>query len=148
MSTPSIETKIFQAIKARVEALPMRATHDIVWTAGDSALETGAGASYTPSPTKAYLRCTWTPNATQRPLIGSKERNTRPGILQIDVMGIVAQGAGVAREAAGQLAQEFPTDRRLSFMGTKVRITKAPTVYRPIVGAHVQVPVEILLAFE
>ncbi len=145
---PSIETRIFEAIKARVEALPMASSYDVAWTSGETTLVNGSGSPYTPVPTKRYLRCTFTPNATQRPLIGSRERNTRPGILQIDVMGTVAQGAGVAREAAGQLAQHFPADRKLTFMGTKVRITKDPTVYRPIVGTHIQVPVEILLAYE
>jgi hypothetical protein len=145
---PSIETKIFQAIKARVESLPMAATYDIVWTTGDNAFETGAGTSYTPSPTKAYLRCTWTPNATQRQFIGSKDPHRRPGILQIDVMGTKALGSGVAHEVAGQVAQHFPADMRLRFMDVKVRVLRDPSVFAPFIDTHIQVPVSIELAYE
>lgn len=139
MSVPSIETKIFQAIKARVESLPMRSAYEIVWT---------DGPAYTPNPTKSYLRCTWTPNQTQRQFIGSKDPHRRPGVLQIDVMGTKAQGSGVAREVAGQMAAHFPTDMRLAFMGIKVRVLKAPSVYQPFIDTHIQVPVEIELANE
>jgi hypothetical protein len=145
MSVPSIETKIFQAIKARVSTLPMRTTHDIVWSSGDSALETGAGAPYSPNPTKPYLRCTWTPNVTQRQFIGSKDPHRRPGILQIDVMGTKALGSGVAREVAGQVAQHFPADLKLPFQDVSVRVMKAPSVGPVFVDTHIQVPTLIEL---
>jgi hypothetical protein len=139
MSVPSIETKIYQAIKARVEALPMKATYPIVWT---------DGSAYSPNPNQPYLRCTWTPNTTQRQFIGSKDPHRRPGILQIDVMGTKAQGSGVAREVAGQVAQHFPADMRLRFMDVKVRVLRAPSVFAPFIDTHIQVPVSIELAYE
>jgi hypothetical protein len=139
MSVPSIETKIYQAIKARVEALPMKATYDIVWS---------DGAGYSPSPTKPYLRCTWTPNTTQRQFIGSKEPHRRPGVLQIDVMDTKTRGSGVARETAGQVAAHFPADMRLTFMGAKVRVLREPSVFEPFIDTHIQVPVSIELAYE
>lgn len=139
---PSIETKIYQAIKARVASLPMAAQYQIVWT--DGPLPAGQ-ESYTPSPTQGYLRCTWTPNQTQRQFIGSKDPHRRPGVLQIDVMGTKAQGSGVAREAAGQVALHFPADMKLSFDGVKVRVMRDPSVFAPFIDTHVQVPVSIEL---
>lgn len=144
----TIETKIAEAIRARVHAMPMVTTHDVAWTDGDVGLQTPAGTTYTPSPTKRYLRCTWTPNATQRAFIGSADPDTRPGILQIDVMGLKTQSSGVAREVAGQVALQFPKDRRLTFEGVKLRVLKSPSVYVPFIATHVQVPVEIQLAYE
>lgn len=134
MSVPSIETKIYQAIKARVDALPMKSTYPIVWA---------DGTAYSPHPNQPYLRCTWTPNTTQRQFIGSKDPHRRPGILQIDVMGTKAQGSGVAREVAGQVAAHFPADLRLFFQGVKVSITKAPSVLGSFIDTHIQVPVQI-----
>lgn len=139
MSTPSIETKIFQAIKARVTSLPMTDRYPIVWT---------DGPDYIPNPTRSYLRATWTPNAAQRNFIGSGEPHTRAGVLQIDVFGTKSQTSGVAREVAGQVAAHFPTDMRLAFEGVKVRVVKAPSVYAPFIETHIQVPVEIELAYE
>lgn len=135
MSVPSIETKIYQAIKARVASLPMAAIYEVVWT-------TGPG-TYTPSPLKPYLRCTWTPNVTLRRSTGARDPSRRPGVLQIDVMDTLVRGSDVARETAGQIAQHFPADRAMTFMGIKAQVLKAPSVMAPSVGTHVQVPIQI-----
>lgn len=140
MSVPSVETKKYQAIRLRVESLPIASTHQIVWTDGPLA---AGQQSYTPSPTQRYLRCTWTPNQTQRQFIGSKDPHRRPGVLQIDVMGTKAQGSGVAREVAGQVAQHFATDLRMAFDDLSVRVIKAPSVLTPFIDVHIQVPVVI-----
>lgn len=139
---PSIETRIAEAIRARVASLPMANTHTIVWT--DGPLPSGQ-QSYTPSPTQRYLRCTWTPNQTQRQFIGSKEPHRRPGVLQIDVMGLKTQSSGVAREVAGQVAQYFETDLRLAFEDVDVRVMKAASVLTSFIDAHIQIPVVIEL---
>lgn len=139
---PSIETRIAEAIRARVASLPMAAQYQIVWT--DGPLSAGQ-QSYTPTPTQRYLRCTWTPNQTQRQFIGSKEPHRRPGVLQIDVMGLKTQSSGVAREVAGQVAQHFPADMKLNFEGVKVRVMRDPSVLAPFIDTHVQVPVSIEL---
>lgn len=145
MSTPTVETKIYQAIRNRVASLPMASTYAIVWTDGplpkkpDGTPET----SYTPDPTKRYLRATWIPNQTQRMFIGSSDPHRRPGILQIDVFATVAQGSGVAREVAGQIAAHFGTDLTMTFLGLKARVLKAPSVGPVFVGTHIQVPVTV-----
>lgn len=143
MPVPSVETKIAEAIRARVDTLPMIGVYDLVYTQGDGSLVTGSGALYTPSPTKPYLRVTITPNRTGRPFIGSTEPHTIPGIVQIDVMDTKARGTGVARETAGQVKAHFRTDMKMTFMGVKVRVTDPPSVYGPFVDTHIQVPVEI-----
>lgn len=123
----------------------MASTYTIVWTDGplpkkaDGTPET----SYTPDPTKRYLRATWIPNQTQRMFIGSSDPHRRPGILQIDVFATVAQGSGVAREVAGQVTAHFPTDLYLDSQGVRVRVMKAPSVGPVFVGTHIQVPVSI-----
>lgn len=145
--TPSIETRISEAIRARVATLPMAASYEIVWTDGplpkkpDGEPET----SYTPDPLKRYLRVTWTPNQTQRQFIGSNDPHRRPGVLQIDVFGTVSQGSARAIEVAGQVAQHFPADLVLTFMGAKVRVMKAPSIGPVFVDTHLQVPVMVEL---
>lgn len=147
MTAPTIETKISEAIRARVASLPMAATYTIVWTDGPLPKKPNGEpeTSYTPDPRKRYLRVTWTPNQTQRQFIGSKDPHRRPGVLQIDVFGTVSQGSPRAIEVAGQVAQHFPADLKLSFSGVKVRVLRAPSVFAPFIGAHVQVPVVVEL---
>lgn len=134
MSVPSIETKIYQAIRARVSSLPMASTYPIKWS---------DGPAYEPQATERYLRATWIPNQTQRMFIGSSDPHRRPGILQIDVFATVAQGSGVAREVAGQVAAHFGTDLTMTFLGVKARVLKAPSVGPVFVGTHIQVPVTV-----
>lgn len=140
---PSIETKIAEAIKARVASLPMASTYQIVWT--DGPLPAGQ-ESYTPSPTQRYLRCTWTPNrASREGRVASDLPALRMGVLQIDVMGLKSQGSGVAREAAGQVAAHFPLDHCMPFMGVSVRVMDPPSVLAPFIDTHIQVPVIVEL---
>lgn len=139
--TPSIETRIAEAIKARVASLPMVSQYQIVWT--DGPLPSGQ-QSYTPTPTQRYLRCTWTPNrASREGRVASDLPALRMGVLQIDVMALKTQGSGVAREVAGQVAAHFPLDFCMPFMGVSVRVMEPPSVLAPFIDTHVQVPVTI-----
>lgn len=143
---PSVETRMFQAIKAHVETLPMAGVgkaYDLVWTVGEGSLQTGAGAAYTPTPNKPYLRVTWTPNTTQRLYLGSDDPHRRPGVLQIDVFDTKTRGTGVARETAGQVAAHFAADTKALFQGVKVQVTKAPSIRSMFVDTHIQCPVDI-----
>lgn len=134
MSTPTIQTKIRKAIEGRVSSLPMAATYPIRWT---------DGPTFEPEPTDRYLRCTWTPNATQRELIGSKTPHRRPGVLQIDVFLPRHLDSARAVEIAGQVAEHFPADLRMAFHGAKVSVTKAPSVMGVFTDTHHQVPAVI-----
>lgn len=134
MPAPSVETKILMAIRAHVDTLPMKATYPVIWSDGEG---------YTPNPTQPYLRCTWTPNTTQRLFIGSDDPHRRPGVLQIDVFERLAQGSIVAREVAGQVAAHFAADTKMVFQGVTVQVIKAPSVRGVFIDTHVQVPIEI-----
>lgn len=138
---PTIPTKIRQAIAARIATLNL-AGYEVVWA--DGPLPDGQ-QTYTPDPTKAYLRVTWTPNATQRQFIGSSDPHRRPGVLQIDVFGTKVQGTPKAINDAGRVAEHFATDLTMVFQGAKVRVVKAPSVLAPFIDTHVQVPVLVEL---
>lgn len=134
MAGPSIETKLYQAIKARVNMLPMKATYPIVWTTGEA---------YEPNPAQPYLRATWLPNMNRRALIGSGDPHQRLGILQLDVMEKRSRRDTDAIEIAGQVAAHFLPDQRLSFEGIETRVTKAPDVGAVFIDKFIQVPVTI-----
>jgi len=131
---PTLETAIFQAIKARVATLPMIATYPVVWSTDES---------YTPTASARYLRATWIPNTNRRLFIGSADPHQRPGLLVIDVMEPKLYGEDSAIEAAGQVAAHFPADLPMDFGGVRVRVTRAPDVGPVLVGTHIQVPVTI-----
>lgn len=146
MAAPTIQTKIRKAIEARVASLPMVKAgqpYDLVWSVGDS-IVTVAGASYIPSPTKPYLRVTWNPNrASREGRVSSSLPVRRMGVLQIDVFDTKARGPGVATETAGKIAEHFPLDYCMSFMGVGVRVMEPPSVLAPFIDTHIQVPVTI-----
>lgn len=132
---PTIETKISQAIQARVATcLPDFQkvwTEDIVWENGKPVgLPT---ENNRPAP---YIEAHFEPNRTARPFVGSKEPNDHPGILRMTLcwpIALVGTGSGrthrnVVREWAGKIAVHFGTDKTLTFQGTGVRVTKWPDV--------------------
>lgn len=132
---PSVETSIFQAVKARVDTLPMKATYPIVWS---------TNKAYSPSPTQPYIRATWIPNVNRRLLIRGSGPHQRLAILQIDVMGRKDYGDDVAVEVAGQVAAHFPADLCMSAYGVSSRVTRAPDIAQPIADdAFLMVPVTV-----
>jgi hypothetical protein len=133
---PSIETRIFEANKARVASLPMATRYPVKWT---------DGPEFKPQVSDRYLRATWTPNQTQRVFIGSNDPHRRPGVLQIDVFEPKTQRSIDAVEVAGQVARHFPADLRFSFQDANVRVIKAPSVLAVFTETHHQVPVVIEL---
>lgn len=145
MST--IETKIAQAIQARVASLPL--SYPVLWTDDEPATRPSAGGQ--PAP---YIEAHHEPNRTVRRFLGSADSHERPGILLLTLCWPVAKvGAGKGgahrndiRERAGLIAAHFGTDSLLSFQGVRVRVTKAPDVlgaYRD--GAWLRTQVRINL---
>lgn len=131
---PSVETKIFQAIKARVATLPMKATYPVKWVT----------ETYEPSPSQPYLRVTWMPNVNRRLFLKGSDPHQRLALLQIDVMAKKASGDDVAVEIAGQVAVHFAADTPMYFQGVKVRVQRAPDISQVIAGdTHLQVPVTV-----
>lgn len=131
---PSVETKIFQAIKARVATLPMAGSYPVKWTTDES---------YQPNPSQPYLRATWLPNINRRLFLNGSDPHQRLGVLQIDVMGKKTSGDDVAIEVAGQVAAHFPADQAMTFQGVTARVERAPDVRPVIIDKHIQVTISI-----
>ena len=129
MTTPTIETKISQAIQTRVATcLP---AYSKVWTDGEPASLPTAGGQ--PAP---YIEAHFEPNRTVRHFIGSNDPHERPGLLLLTLcwpLTKVGTGSGkthkdAIREIAGQIASHFQADLPMDFEGVRVRVTAAPSV--------------------
>lgn len=130
---PSIETSIWLALKARVEALVLSPALPIAWP----------NLSFT-KPSGGYLRVTHVPNMNRRLFIGSTDPHQRLGLLQVDVFGKKNENIAVAVEVAGKVAAHFPTDIKMRYGEVAVRVTAAPTVAQPIDDdTHLLVPVTV-----
>lgn len=128
---PTIETSIWQALKARVQALGLGLP--INWP---QTVEAKPQTSGKPLP---YVECRHLPNATVRRFIGSDDPHERPGILQLTLCWPVSDIGTQDGEThpdeliqrAGEIAAHFPTDHRMTFEGVTVRVERAPDVAQP-----------------
>lgn len=125
----TIETKIAQAIQARVATIALPYT--VIWTDDEpAALPTSGGQ---PAP---YVEAHHEPNRTVRLLIASDAPHERPGLILLTLCWPIAKlgtGSGkthrnAIREQAGKIAAHFRADLRMIFDGVSVRVTKAPDV--------------------
>lgn len=133
MATPSIETSIWLALKARAQALVLSPVLPVAWPNESFA-----------KPTGGYLRVTHISNVNRRLFLGSSGPHQRLGLLQIDVFGKKNENVTVAVELAGKVAQHFACGTEMWRDGLRVSVAKAPDVGQPIEGdTHVQVPVTI-----
>jgi len=132
---PSIETSIWLALRARIEALTLSPALPIAWP----------NESFTP-PSSGYLRVTWIPNINRRLFLGSADAHQRLSLLQVDVFAKKNQNVAVALEIAGKVAQHFPADLRMTAQGITCRVIKAPDVAQPLPDdAFLMVPVTIAI---
>lgn len=128
---PAIETALWLAIRARVEALVLTPALPIAWPNESFA-----------KPSGGYLRVTWVPNMNRRVFLRGSDPHQRLSLLQIDVFAQKNQNAAVAIEIAGKVAAHFPADLKMSAHGIAARVTKAPEVAQPIDDTtHLMVPV-------
>ena len=142
---PTIQTKISQAIQARVATcLP---AYPKVWTDGE--VTELPAANNQPAP---YIEAHHEPNRTVRHFIGSNDPHEYPGLLLLTLcwpLANVGTGSGkthpnAVKEIAGQVAQHFPADLPMDFEGVRVRVTAASSVlgaYRDDAYLRVQVRV-------
>jgi len=147
MTTPTIETKISQAIQARVATcLP---AYSKVWTDGEPVAPPTDGGQ--PAP---YIECHHEPNRTARLLIKAAAPHERPGLLLLTLCWPIANvgtGSGkthkdAIRDYAGQIAKHFPAGLCMSFQGVGVNVTKAPDVlgaYRDDAYLRTQVRIDL-----
>lgn len=143
---PTVETKIAQAIQARVASLPL--PYPVLWTDDEpAALPTASGQ---PAP---YIEAHHEPNRTVRLLIKADAPHERPGLLLLTLccpIAKVGSGSGkthrnAIREQAGKIAEHFPAGLCMSFQGVGVNVTKAPDVlgaYRDDAYLRTQVRIE------
>lgn len=143
---PTVQTKIAQAIQARVATcLP---AYPKVWTDGEPTELPTAGNQ--PAP---YIEAHHEPNRTVRHFIGSNDPHEYPGLLLLTLcwpLANVGTGSGkthkdAIREIAGKIAEHWPADLTLHQDGIRVRVTGAPSVlgaYRDDHYMRIQVRVE------
>lgn len=137
------ETKIWLALKGRVETIPL---------AFPKAYPREA---FTPPSAAPWLEIVHLPNANSRPFLGADDPMFRQGILQINLRSPVGKETGQAQphpsevdiQRAGTIAAHFWSDltgRTLFFEGVRVVIQRAPDVARPFVdGAFWLTPISV-----
>lgn len=132
MATPTVETAIWLALRGRIETIP--GAMPTAWP----------NEAFTPSAQAAYLRIDMIPNTTQRVFIGSTDPHRYRGILQIGVMARLNQNLAVGMEIAGDVADHFPADLRLTAHDVTVRVTSHPSLGPAQPQAtHLMIPVSI-----
>lgn len=130
---PSIETSIWLALRARVEALALSPVLPVAWP--NEAFE---------PPLSGYLRVTWIPNINRRLFLRGSAPHQRLSLLQVDVFAKKNRAVAAALEIAGLVASHFPADLRMSAQGVTARVQSAPQVAQPIDDdTHLLVPVTI-----
>lgn len=120
MATPSTETKIWLALRGRVESLVLAPALPILWP-----------GTTTPLPTGNAIEVNNLVNRPTRTFIGSNEPHDRRGILQIGVLTTFSpsiHAETVAREIAAQVAAHFIVDMPLRYEDVDVRVYEAPEV--------------------
>lgn len=119
---PSVETKIWMALKGRATSVP--GGYPIAWPAQHFTKPSDANGS---SP---YVEVANLINNPRRILIKGHGAHDRLGILQISLMLPVSPtySAEVAQELAGRIAAHFPADLKLPFHDICVRIDRAADV--------------------
>lgn len=134
MASIRTETKIADALKARLAALTFSPVLQIAWPNVD----------FTP-PSGTYLRVDDLRNTTDRVVISNGGPHRQQGIMQVTVMAPVNSGENAALEIAGQIADWFMAEPRLSFTGGSVRITKRPDIVslKSPDGTRWQLPVSV-----
>lgn len=129
--TATVETKIWMALKSRVQSLPM--SYPIDWPRVPFT-KPQSGNPVQPDP---YLEVRLLPNTSQRLFIGSNDPHRRMGILQVSLMYPIARTTGTVdwetqfSQIGGTIAAHFPADLRMHFEGLSVRVEKAPDVAQP-----------------
>ena len=134
MATPTVETAIWLALRGRVESLVLSPVYPVAWP----------NESYQPAAGVPYLKVEHIPNRTLRAFIGSDDPHHYRGILQIGLMTKLNRDLAVGLEVAGDVADHFPADLKLTAHGVIVRITAHPGVGLPQPQAtHLMIPVSV-----
>lgn len=120
MATPNIETMIWLALRGRVESLVLSPSLPVLWP--------GQGASL---PAGRCIEVFHLVNRPVRPFLASGDPHERMGILQLSVVSPISSSEHyetVVREIAGDIADHFPPDLRMTYGDVTVRVSEAPEV--------------------
>lgn len=143
---PTTEVKIWMALKARVQSLPVPVNYPIDWPMEVFQKPQAGGR---PSP---YIEVRHLPNTAVRRFIGSNDPHERLGLVQLTLCWPVADvdtapgktHPDVLTQMAGLIAAHFPTDLRMVFQEVTVRVEKAADVAQPFRDeAYWRMPVSV-----
>lgn len=123
------EASIHAALMARVMTQPLDLPLIYVERGGD-----------TPN---SYIEVAHLPNISERVFLDGALPLDRMGILQLTLCSQPGQYAAVYMEQAGQLAQHFERDLRLTYESVTLTITKADIGAGQLDGQHWRTPVSI-----
>lgn len=117
MATPTVETKIWLALRNHLASLVLSPAAPFIWPAESVTIPQGTS-----------LEVTHMPNRPVRRYLGSDEPDLLRGILQVGVLTIpgFSQHQTVATEIAGDVAGHFPKDARMTYDDIVVRISEKP----------------------
>lgn len=117
---PTIETKIWLALRGRVESIVLSQPLPVLWPGQTIGL-----------PAENALEVAHMVNRPARRFIGSDEPHDRRGILQIGLLSTLSNNVHaetVVRQIAGTIADHFPADLKLTYADVLVRIYEAAEV--------------------
>lgn len=117
---PSVETKIWLALRARAEGLAALTGLMISWPNENFS-----------APAAGYLRVRHVPNVPSDYSL-TAERSYRQGILQVMLHAKLNQNAAVSVELAGKIAAHFPPGQRMTYDDVIVRVSRTPSVGEPV----------------
>ena len=119
MATPTVETKIWLALRNHLASLVLNPAVPFIWPAEATTIPHGNS-----------LEVTHMPNRPQRQYLGSDEPPYRQGILQVGVLTVpgFSQHMSVAMEIAGDVAGHFPKDSRMTYSDVVLRVSEDPQV--------------------
>lgn len=132
----TIETKIWLALRARLEALTLSPALHIAWP----------NEAFSPVVGTSYLEATHFPNAVQRQYLKGSDPHFYQGIFQITLHAPLnkVQGYAQATETAGLIAEHFAAGQRMYYDNIAVRVAKHPNVLSGrSSGTYFDIPISI-----
>lgn len=111
---PTIETKIWLALKARIESLPL--TYDRAWPA----------TKYEPSARAPYLRIGKLSVDPMRLVLADGKPHERTGMLMVTLVHPLTQDFSVYQDLQGKIAEHFKDGTRMTCQGICVSVPTYP----------------------
>lgn len=118
---PRIQSKIWFALRARVESLVLIPELPIIWPSQSRDIPSGR-----------CLEVIYMPNRPRRLFLGSTDAHERRGILQIGLLSELNAASqyqeNFLQQIAGDIAAHFPCDLPMTYDDITVKVYEAPEV--------------------